>query len=93
MKHIGVCFMYDRLCWRRGGFLILGIVKDTHTICLYECLSTVINTVLSVQVYYYNKKNITTIRMDYFNHFNHSLWHYFALNRCKRMQIDANKRK
>lgn len=28
MKHIGVCFMYDRLCWRRGGFYYIVIVQD-----------------------------------------------------------------
>ena len=47
-------------CWRRSRFFYICIVKVTHTIYLHECLSTVINTVLSVQVYYYNRKN--TIR-------------------------------
>lgn len=37
---------------------------------LHECLSTIINMVLSVQVYYYITKIITTLKMVFFNAFN-----------------------
>lgn len=47
----------------RGGFLLfLHKVKDTHAIYLHECLSTIINMVLSVQVYYYSNKNIANFK-------------------------------
>lgn len=38
--------------------------------CMYECLSTIINMVLSVKVYYYNAKNITTFIIVFFKVFN-----------------------
>ena len=47
-----------------AGFCIyLYKVKDTHAMeDLHECLSTIINMVLSVQVYYYSDINIANFK-------------------------------
>lgn len=59
--------VYDqnRSCWRRSGFVCVYSKRHPYKY-LHECLLTVIDTVLSVQVYYYTNKNITTIKICFF---------------------------
>lgn len=60
--------------WCKNAIYDAYKLKDTHTKYLYECLSTVISTVLSVQVYYYIRKNITTFKTEYFTYFKQNLF-------------------
>nr|DAF04614.1 MAG TPA: hypothetical protein [Bacteriophage sp.] len=44
---------------------------------LHECLSTIINMVLSVEVYYYKEKNIANFKRSFFRHSKKYLWSIF----------------
>lgn len=45
-------------------------ISKRHPYKLYECLSTIISMVLSVEVYYYMMKIITTFIIGFFEYFN-----------------------
>ena len=65
--------------WCKNAIYDAYKLKDTHTKYLYECLSTVISTVLSVQVYYYIRTIITTFKTEYFTHFKQKIVVYLPL--------------